>query len=318
MDTQTRNRWTILAGTLLLLMGLTPTVFSAPPEEQKNREYSKKGADTCLKCHDEDNEYPVLPIFKTKHGELNDPRSPMAKLQCETCHGPAGDHQKKTKRGEKKAPIRAFGKHVWTPVEEQNSVCLSCHQDHQRMNWSGGPHANESMSCAQCHVVHARKDPMLEARTQTETCVSCHLKQRAEIHRTSAHPVRFGEMRCSQCHNPHGSVTDKLLNATHKNELCYTCHAEKRGPLLWTHAPVAEDCTLCHSPHGAVHPALLKKRPPLLCQQCHAASGHPSIAFTGSDVTSGTPSRFVVGKSCLHCHSQIHGSNHPSGVKFLR
>ena len=25
-------------------------------------EYSGKGADTCLKCHDEDNEYPVLPI----------------------------------------------------------------------------------------------------------------------------------------------------------------------------------------------------------------------------------------------------------------
>ena len=306
----------VLIASLFLMSAAVLAETSPPPA--KNKTYSTKGADTCLKCHDEDNEYPVLPIFKTKHGELHDPRSPMGSLQCEACHGPAGDHQKKAKKGEKKAPIRAFGKKAWTPVAEQNKVCLGCHQDNHRMNWAGSAHENEALACADCHIIHARQDPMQEAQSQTEKCMSCHLKQRAEFNRTSSHPVRFGKMRCTECHNPHGAFSDKLVKATNKNDLCFNCHTEKRGPLLWPHAPVSEDCTLCHSPHGSLHPALLKKRPPLLCQQCHAAAGHPSTPRDGSGLPSGTPSRFLIGKSCLNCHSQVHGSNHPSGVKLLR
>lgn len=313
----------IFRSSLLSLIALSVVLshnsFAADSsEKQTNPAYSSKGADTCLKCHDEDNAYPVLPIFKTKHGELNDPRSPMAKLQCETCHGPVGEHQIEVKKGEKKAPIRAFGPKAWTPVTEQNAVCLGCHNDHQRMNWSGGPHEKESIACASCHVVHARQDPMRDSRAQTEKCMSCHINQRAEFNRTSAHPVRHGKMRCTDCHNPHGSFSDNIVKNTYKNDLCYKCHTEKRGPLLWTHAPVAEDCTLCHSPHGSLHPALLKKRPPLLCQSCHAAAGHPSVAYSGSGLPSGTPNQFMLGKSCLNCHSQVHGSNHPSGTKLLR
>ncbi len=319
MTTDLHIRCLTLAGLTALVMLLSQSVLAADSSvKQKNQAWSKKGADTCLKCHDEDNDYPVLPIFKTKHGELNDPRTPMARLQCETCHGPVGEHKKKAKKGKKKAPIRAFGKNAWTPVEEQNGVCLSCHNDHNRMNWSGSPHENESMACAECHVVHARKDPMLEAQSQVEKCNSCHLKQRAEFNRTSTHPVRFGKMRCTQCHTPHGSFSEYQLKTPTKNDLCYSCHAEKRGPLLWNHAPVTEDCTLCHSPHGSIHQALLKKRPPLLCQSCHAAAGHPSTAYSGSGLPSGSPNQFLLGKSCLNCHSQVHGSNHPSGVKLLR
>lgn len=319
MDTDIHRLRLLGSGIFALLFFLSCQVIAAETSQKTAKpDFSKKGADTCLKCHDEDNEYPIMPLFKTKHGEVNDPRTPMAKLQCETCHGPIGEHRKKTKRGEKKPPIRAFGKNAWTPVEEQNEVCLSCHRDHNRMNWSGGPHDNADVPCAECHIVHARKDPMMEARSQTSKCSSCHLKQRAEFHRTSAHPVRFGLMKCTACHNPHGTFSDKALKATHKNELCYNCHAEKRGPLLWPHAPVAEDCTLCHTPHGSMHQALLKKRPPLLCQQCHAAAGHPSTALDGSGLPSGTPNQFLLVKSCLNCHSQVHGSNHPSGVKLLR
>jgi len=26
----------------------------------------------------------------------------------------------------------------------------------------------------------------------------------------------------------------------------------------------------------------------------------------------------VLGQNCLNCHSQVHGSNHPSGSKLMR
>ena len=104
------------------------------------------------------------------------------------------------------------------------------------------------------------------------------------------------------------------------NQTCFTCHAEKRGPFLWEHAPAAEDCTLCHTPHGSVYGTLLKRNPPLLCQQCHTVSGHPAVARTGAALPGGSAgaSGFLLAGSCTNCHSQVHGSNHPSGVKLMR
>jgi DmsE family decaheme c-type cytochrome len=127
-------------------------------------------------------------------------------------------------------------------------------------------------------------------------------------------------MACSDCHNAHGSATAAMLNKPTVNQTCYSCHAEKRGPMLWEHAPVAEDCTLCHSAHGAVRAALLNKSPPLLCQQCHTVAGHPSVARTGAALPGGSAGGqiFLLAGSCTNCHSQVHGSNHPSGAKLMR
>ena len=88
-------------------------------------------------------------------------------------------------------------------------------------------------------------------------------------------PAQYGQ--CTLCHSPHGSTAPAMLVKATLNQTCFSCHADKRGPLLWEHAPVAEDCSLCHTPHGSVRPALLTKTPPLLCQQCHSPAGHPSV-----------------------------------------
>jgi DmsE family decaheme c-type cytochrome len=109
-----------------------------------------------------------------------------------------------------------------------------------------------------------------------------------------------------------------LLQEASVNETCYSCHAEKRGPFLWEHAPASEDCTLCHRPHGSNHLAMLVKRPPLLCQQCHSPAGHPSVAYTPDQAENEFNNRFMLARACLNCHSEVHGSNHPSGVTLHR
>jgi DmsE family decaheme c-type cytochrome len=294
-------------------------------------EYSQKGADTCIKCHDEDSEYPVFDIFKTKHAMKADARTPFAGLQCEACHGPgvkgmefmkgalhAGSHVGKVRPGEKRPPILNFGVKSDEPVETQNRMCLGCHEDDNHIAWRGSAHEAGEVACASCHTIHAAQDPVLDRVTQPEVCYRCHLKERAEFFKPSNHPVRFGELDCSDCHASHGAGTSTLLNRPTLNETCYTCHADKRGPFLWEHAPASEDCTLCHTPHGSIHPALLTKRPPLLCQQCHSQIGHPSVAFTTQGLPDANPSGFLLAGSCMNCHSQVHGSNHPSGVKLMR
>jgi len=159
---------------------------------------------------------------------------------------------------------------------------------------------------------------------QAEVCFACHRQQQTDSMKPSAHPlrtdhpVRVAAMVCTDCHSPHASVSTGQLKRNTLNELCLGCHAEFRGPVLFDHAPVSEDCSLCHQPHGSIHPALLTRRPPLLCQSCHSQRGHPSLSFTDRSLPGGNPSAMVLGRSCMNCHTQIHGSNHPSGSNLMR
>jgi DmsE family decaheme c-type cytochrome len=183
--------------------------------------------------------------------------------------------------------------------------------------------------CATCHTIHAKVDAARETdirpnvifkQNQTEVCFACHQEQRALAYRVYAHPIREGKMTCTSCHNPHGSMAKNMLAEPTLNETCYRCHAEKRGPFLWEHPPARENCDFCHAPHGSNHPSLLVQRQPLLCQQCHVAAFHPSTAYPGPDPNA-TPPRLdihLVAKGCLNCHSEVHGSNHPSGPRFTR
>ena len=106
------------------------------------------------------------------------------------------------------------------------------------------------------------------------------------------------------------------MAGTTVDESCASCHAEKRGPHLWEHAPVANACITCHDPHGTNNDRLLVAKEPFLCQRCHVASRHPATIYDSAQVANG--SNRVVGRSCVNCHSQIHGSNHPAGNMFLR
>lgn len=295
-----------------------PSEAAAPPVAPAPA-FTAKGADTCLKCHDEDSKFPVLAIFKTPHAQRGDSRTPFAQLQCESCHGPGGSHAQNLRAGETRAPIRDFGLRATSPVEDQNGACLACHQDATRIGWHGSAHEAGRVSCASCHKVHAAQDPVISASTEPAVCATCHASERAEHNSAFAHPVRQGKMSCSGCHAAHGtSLGPSLLAQPDVNETCFSCHADKRGPYLWEHAPAAEDCTLCHRPHGSNHRAMLDRHTPLLCQQCHSQAGHPSVVFTPGGLPPGSPSAFLLGNSCTNCHSQVHGSNHPSGAGLLR
>lgn len=296
-------------------------------------QYSDKGADTCIRCHDEDEAYPVFDIFKTKHGQQGDKHSPFSGLQCEACHGPGvagaaamqevldkGGHVGKVRPGQERPPILNFGDKSDETVEKQNGMCLNCHEDKDHIGWKGSVHQTGNTACANCHQIHTAKDPVLTKKTQPEVCFKCHKRERTEFYKTSSHPVRNGQMGCTDCHKTHGTIADHLLKKPTLNQSCYTCHAEKRGPLIWEHAPVTEDCSICHTAHGSIHSPLLTKRAPLLCQQCHSQAGHPSIAPNGSDLPGGfgAPSAYLLSGGCINCHSQVHGSNHPSGAKLMR
>ena len=237
---------------------------------------------------------------------------------CETCHGPGAAHSTDPLDP---AGIIRFSAQSAQPVPEQNARCLACHDGGARIHWTNSVHERHDIACSDCHNPMARLSRRgLQANVNiNETCFACHRQQRSEFNRRSHMPLPEGKISCIDCHAPHGGVTEPLLRTVRLNDTCFECHAEKRGPFVWEHAPVREDCTNCHLPHGSNHDMLLNAPRPMLCQQCHSQLGHPNDLQTRANLAGRLrPDARLIGRSCSNCHVNIHGSNHPSGLKFVR
>ena len=253
-----------------------PRLYEAPTDAQTI------GRERCLECHAEKREK-----LQKIHSE------------CESCH-------------------RAGSKHVENPSREtiaypNDTACLVCHQysDTRRLTWKSSEHRQANLVCMDCHSIHQEPFRKTDVRfrylsPKSALCLKCHTNKVGQFRMTSHHPVLEGAMNCVGCHNPH---EDRRLQATSgTNDLCYRCHQEKRGPWVYEHQPVSEDCMICHNPHGSVSRRLLRKNEPYLCLTCHsvAINRHVDQASTGLPGTKYTRAFFT---RCSDCHGALHGTH---------
>jgi DmsE family decaheme c-type cytochrome len=260
------------------------------------------GSKACLGCHANQAEK----FGYTLMGRLQK----QGKIQCESCHGPGSEHVR-LGGGRGVGGIVSFRKDDSNrTVEENNGLCLGCHERGERTHWDGSVHEERGLACTDCHTLMTNVSATHQLKTafEPDTCFQCHKDRRAQMFRSAHMPVREGKVTCSNCHNPHGTVTEASLREDSINDNCYKCHAEKRGPVLFEHAPVRENCLNCHDAHGSINQFSLKMSLPRLCYECHTI-GHAQA---------GINSQFTMSRACLNCHTNIHGSNSPAGAVFQR
>lgn len=260
----------------------------------------------CADCHQE-----IVTGFNTSfHGRIW--KGSGLASNCENCHGLTDEHVASPTM----TNVIAFTSGGGRSADELSRQCLTCHDSsvHLAM-WDMGQHSRNDVACVTCHTIHTTRNQV----NQPEVCYTCHRSIRAQVNKQSHHPIIEGKILCSDCHNTHGNTNRRMIRAESVNELCYSCHAEKRGPYVFEHAPVEENCAICHVPHGSRHAKLMAEKIPNLCQDCHDWSRHPGTPYDATTgFTGSSPSNRFFSRSCLNCHGAIHGSSNFENHRLTR
>jgi DmsE family decaheme c-type cytochrome len=226
------------------------------------------GTNTCLSaCHYHDKTRSDFEA-STMGAQLSS-GSGMPLVNCESCHGPGSLAIKgltpEKVEADRQAGIQTECDHdtfidiKGLPPQAQSLMCLKCHTANATFNlhaWNAGAHAAGDVACTDCHDVHAGPDLITSPRDVKDMCFQCHQQVQALFSLRSHHPVREGRVFCNDCHNPHGSASERLLREEKVKETCTKCHGEKEGPFQYEHADLTDDCRACHNgerlpPRGA-------------------------------------------------------------------
>ena len=304
-----------------------PVTWRAPDNADPN---AYAGTAACSGCHPGQ----TRQFGKTVHARAT-PEGAKVGGGCESCHGPGNGHATgmKAAAGDG-AKIVAAKKLIYAfrgkPAENAER-CLRCHNSSPDQRLYGrSEHKLMGISCEQCHSPHlvgaatkapepqlaqtqffaaperAEEDRWLHSsllrKKQPDLCFQCHKSIQAQFALPTHHRVPEGLMKCTDCHDAHGTLNRPLLKKANF-EVCVGCHVEKRGPYVYEHAAVkVEGCTACHSPHGTIERnMLLRREGRFLCLQCHV----------NPDAVNVPHSRllFPTRGECVRCHAVIHGSN---------
>ena len=281
------------------------------------------GSEACKDCHEDQ----FKAFSHTTHSRLSTSNSWKGKVTgCESCHGPGKAH---LEEGDPKKIISFKTK----SSKETSETCLGCHAGkEEHNNFRRGEHWRNDVGCTDCHTSHSavsqaeaipvrthsypkqqdeivicwRRTCCAEASRNSASVVTA--KQKRSSARPFHHKVLEGQMKCSDCHNPHGGFELKQARlSTGADAGCLKCHADKQGPFVFEHAPLKiEGCSSCHTPHGSANAKLLTRaRTRQLCLECHS-NAHEIGAPDTPNFHNQATLRY---QNCTTCHVKIHGSH---------
>lgn len=232
-----KERKTALAAgaTLLLLAAIScTTVYRTAVVLPNYPGATYIGSDQCDTCHDD-----IYQDFVTAdHARLMAKGTNALNAGCESCHGPCSVHA--DSGGDILPPYTftagrgsrtSYGARLTDePPRSEETVCYQCHGDVRGQFELPFHHPvpEGELACTDCHDPHKGsifKGGGTRLLSLNDLCVRCHPAESGPFvfeHQA----LRQG---CTICHNPHGSINDKLL-VDRDDNLCLRCHVEQVVP----------------------------------------------------------------------------------------
>jgi DmsE family decaheme c-type cytochrome len=224
--------------------------------------------ETCLECH----EGYDSGLLKTGHALRTSGASAVA---CVSCHAGGSVHIDNPSKDNIANPatvemsktekvcttchldLTCTGCHsVHKPAKAGELPCQKCHVavTHQFQQRSNHPLIEGTVSCVSCHDFLGKAEPTM-GHGPSANCYACHTDQSGPFlfeHGATSSLTVDGNDGCVSCHNPHGSVNDRLLTQTGAN-LCKQCHGLPAGHMTAHEGQFSQvACVDCHSDiHGS-------------------------------------------------------------------
>ena len=232
------------------------------------------------------------------------------------------------------APDRVFGKKTTLTAEQRSDVCQTCHQKGpKQMLWTGSRHQNEDLACNSCHKVHTNKDKVLAKIGAGRRVL--HLPQGA------AHPDQpdlapsdsgrqddlFGLPQRARLGRPGAGQARQhqrdLLHLPRRKARAVRATSTSRWPRTARSATTRTAASLracwCRGRRCCASSATRRTWPVASARSAGSpASTRRAPGQTQPLITNTTSGKNVVqiwqGRSCMNCHTQVHGSNNPSAT----
>jgi predicted CXXCH cytochrome family protein len=172
------------------------------------------GSKACADCHQD-----VTRDFKTAdHARIMAKGKNAENEGCESCHGPGSLHVQSGG-----APNTIINPH------KDPETCFQCHLEIRAKFTLPNHHGvlEGKISCSDCHNPHKgsiyKGGGATNMMGRNEVCFQCHIAQRGPF----VYPHEAMREGCVTCHDPHGSVNEKMLKE--RNQLlCLQCHFQQQ------------------------------------------------------------------------------------------
>jgi Flp pilus assembly protein TadD len=231
----------------------------------------------CIDCHSSEGRRNYDPETNT-YASTFDPA-----INCEACHGPAGDHVRRwrdlkpggsTRDG---AELVAFKR---LSTEESIYVCATCHAS-KRIMWDGY-NLGENLFDFYVPEVWNSGEYFVDGR-------SSNLNYRfVEYMQSTCFRQSSEKMTCNRCHSAHDLDSARETTVVEANDLCTSCHVS-------------------HKTRLAAHTHHLPESAGSRCVECHMPTMDLGMRMTVRDHTIGSPlpeltAKYGVPNACANCH----------------
>jgi hypothetical protein len=255
----------------------------------------------CLKCH--------TAGYGSPNGYIDEATTPgLAGVQCENCHGPAGQHTLQ--------PSNLSVRPVKSPDAK---ICGGCHTDvhHPTYDeWSGAGHAHvvpsvassilssgesRMLSCGVCHSGGVRVKLLRQLTDPTENLPS--REDAAEL-----------AVTCSVCHNAHEATANphQLRNPRYSTNF-YSYSTSASTTFAAQYNPNLQVCAQCHNSRGGLPTET--SRPPHHSPQYNMLIGQLTptnyTLWTKQNKAQIRAVHGIQAAQCTACHTHAHEVENP-------